>query len=71
MRKGTQERRDAITLAISEYAKRGYPPTCREISVFTGIPVSVVEYYLDILKQDGLITKEPNRARTIRLVEER
>ena len=48
-----------------------FPPTIREIGNHVGIPsTSVVKYNLDILQRKGLIYRDPDISRGIRLIEE-
>jgi len=52
-------------------ADHHFPPTIREIGAKVGIPsTSVVKYNLDILQKRGLIDRDPDISRGIRLVEE-
>jgi repressor LexA len=63
------QRYKAILKFLYEYKKKnGYPPTNREISEAAGIPsTSVTSYYLDRLKERGLVNFVPKAARTIQL----
>lgn len=68
----TQERRLLILAAIEAYQNAQHrPPTLRELCDLTGITsTSLMDWHLDILEEQGLITRKPNRARTIRLTGE-
>ena len=52
-------------------ATEGIPPTVREIQQGCALSSpSVVFYHLKLLANKGLITWQPNKARTIRLAKE-
>jgi len=66
------ERQVKMLKFIGEFiADHHFPPTIREIGTKVGIPsTSVVKYNLDILQRRGLIDRDPDISRGIRLVEE-
>ncbi len=66
------ERQVRMVEFIREFiADHHFPPTIREIGAKVGIPsTSVVKYNLDILQKRGLIDRDPDISRGIRLVEE-
>ncbi len=66
------ERQVKMVEFIREFiADHHFPPTIREIGSKVGIPsTSVVKYNLDILQKKGLIDRDPEISRGIRLVEE-
>ena len=66
------ERQVKMVEFIREFiADHHFPPTIREIGTRVGIPsTSVVKYNLDILQRKGLIDRDPDISRGIRLVEE-
>jgi len=66
------ERQVKMVEFIREFiADHHFPPTIREIGTRVGIPsTSVVKYNLDILQRKGLIDRDPDISRGIRLLEE-
>jgi repressor LexA len=66
------ERQMKMVEFIREFiADHHFPPTIREIGTRVGIPsTSVVKYNLDILQRKGLIDRDPDISRGIRLIEE-
>lgn len=72
MAQGLSERQMKMVEFIREFiADHHFPPTIREIGTKVGIPsTSVVKYNLDILQKKGLIDRDPEISRGIRLVEE-
>jgi len=66
------ERQVNMLTFIREFiTEHRFPPTIREIGSRVGIPsTSVVKYNLDILQRKGLIDRDPDISRGIRLVEE-
>ena len=65
------ERQVNMLTFIREFiAEHHFPPTIREIGGKVGIPsTSVVKYNLDILQRKGLIDRDPDISRGIRLME--
>lgn len=62
---------ELILLWIAEFvAKNQYPPSISEIAEHFGIVKSAVHYHLKQLRDDGLLTWEPTRARTLTLTKE-
>jgi len=72
METGLSERQNKILRFIRDYlAERRFPPTIREIGVSVGISsTSVVTYNLDALERKGLIVRDDEISRGIRLVED-
>ena len=72
MAQDLSERQVRMVEFIREFiADHHFPPTIREIGAKVGIPsTSVVKYNLDILQRRGLIDRDPDISRGIRLVEE-
>lgn len=66
------ERQQAILDFIREFSARSkYPPTIREIGQHVGITsTSVVNYNLNILEQKGLIERDREKSRGLKLVGE-
>jgi len=66
------ERQVKMVAFIREFiGEHHFPPTIREIGKRVGIPsTSVVKYNLDILQREGLIDRDPDISRGIRLLEE-
>lgn len=49
---------------------RGYPPSTREMTAALGFrSVESIHRLLRVLKEDGKVTWEPRKARTLRIVE--
>jgi repressor LexA len=72
METGLSERQKKILRFIRDYlAQRRFPPTIREIGESVGISsTSVVTYNLDALERKGLIVRDDEISRGIRLVED-
>lgn len=72
METGLSERQNKILGFIRDYlAERRFPPTIREIGESVGISsTSVVTYNLDALERKGLIVRDDEISRGIRLVED-
>lgn len=66
------QRRLLILAAIQTYHNLHHrPPTLRELCDMTDISsTSLMDWHLDVLESEGLITREPGKARTIRLTGE-
>ncbi|WP_190238755.1 transcriptional regulator [Pelotomaculum schinkii] len=64
------EREQQIYAAISEYTnQKGYPPSVRELGAMVGIASTcTMHHYLHRIKGQGLITFEPSKPRTLRLL---
>ena len=64
------ERQAEVLQTITELSERhGYAPTVREIGDALGIRSSQVTHqHLGALQRKGYITREPRRARTIRVL---
>ena len=68
--KGLSERHEKILDLLRRSAKRGYPPSIREIGEECGISsTSVVNYYLTQLKDWGYIERDEKISRSIRIIE--
>ncbi|WP_182101729.1 LexA family protein [Niallia taxi] len=65
------KRREAILLCIKKNIEvNGYPPTVREIADEVGLSsTSTVHGHLDRLEREGYIKRDPNKPRTILIVE--
>lgn len=48
--------------------REGYPPTVSELARYLGIVKSDVQYHVDHAVEKGLLTREPHKARTLRVV---
>jgi repressor LexA len=64
-------RKRMILKAIREHAaRRGYPPTIRELCNLVGLKSCGTMYrHLESLRKAGMITWEPSRPRTLAVVE--
>lgn len=68
-RQGIQTRRNIVDFVERFIENRRYPPSIREIQAGCEISsTSVVAHHLDILEEDGVITREPRTSRTIQIV---
>lgn len=67
-----QAKLDNVHNFVKSYQnKNGYPPSVREIAAALGIKsTATVHYYLNKLKEGGVITKNANKNRAIALTEE-
>lgn len=64
------ERQRSILDFLGQYSRqRGFPPTLREIGEAMGLAnISAVRGHLRALEKKGYITKDPDKARSIRIV---
>lgn len=64
------EKQQKVLDFISEHSSRsGFPPTLREIGDALGLPnVNAVRGHLAALEKKGYVTKDPDKARSIRVV---
>lgn len=63
--------RDGVLVAISRLSQRmGKPPTLRELSDVTGLPVSTLHSYVNRMHDEGLVTWQPRSHRSVRLTAE-
>lgn len=71
--KTTARQREVLSAIKRLTAKLGMPPSLRELSdeLDFGSPCEGIKYHLDVLRRKGLVTWEPNRCRTLRVVEKR
>ena len=67
------EGRARVLEAIKELTKaKGYPPTVREIGDRCKIrSTATVQFHINSLLDAGILEREPNRGRTLRIKEER
>lgn len=67
------EGRARVLEAIKELTKaKGYPPTVREIGDRCKIrSTSTVQFHINSLLDAGILEREPNRGRTLRIKEEK
>ena len=67
-----QAKLDNVHEFVKSYQNNnGYPPSVREIAAALGIKsTATVHYYLNKLKDEGIITKNANKNRAIALTEE-
>lgn len=64
--------RQAETLDVlrAMIARNGYSPTTRELAEEMGVVVSVLHGSLTRLQRAGMVTWDPHRARTLRVVDD-
>ncbi|MGC5616135.1 transcriptional repressor LexA [Georgenia sp. Z1491] len=66
----TVRQREVLACLRETLAKRGYPPSIREIGDAVGLgSPSSVKHQLDSLQRKGYIRRDPNRPRAIEIVE--
>jgi repressor LexA len=65
--KGIASRREEILMRVEEsIARKGYPPTVRELlSTLSVKSVSTVHRDIEALKEEGLLSKDPSKPRTL------
>ncbi|BCJ86468.1 hypothetical protein skT53_14530 [Effusibacillus dendaii] len=62
-------RQNEILDYIKQYiAKKGYPPTCREIGKGIYLSTSSVHKHLATLEEKGVIQRDPETPRAIRVL---
>jgi repressor LexA len=60
------KRGDVLRYIVSFSAEHHYPPTVKEIMEALGFSsTSMVQYYVDQLREEGQLTSEPGKARTL------
>ncbi|WP_333811155.1 transcriptional repressor LexA [Timonella senegalensis] len=65
----TTRQRAVLSTVESSLAKRGYPPTMREIGAAVGLTSpSSVKHQLKVLEERGFLRRDPNRPRAIEVV---
>ena len=65
----TDRQRDVLDAILVLTERRHYPPTVRELCEELGVLSScTVQRHLDALERKGYITREPQQARTLRVV---
>ncbi len=65
----TQQQTKVLTFVEGHLAGNGFPPTIREIGRAVGlININAVRGHLTALEKKGYITKEPDKARSIRVL---
>jgi repressor LexA len=64
----TPRQAELLTFLREFIAERGYPPTAREIGAAYGWAPQAVADYLGALRKRGLVTWEPGKARTLRVL---
>lgn len=59
-----------IVDAIATYQQEnGYPPCMSDIAAMVGKSHTTIRFHIDKLVADGIVTREPGRVRTLRVVE--
>ena len=65
----THRQSTILEFVTKYYNRKGYPPTLREIGGGTGLSnISAVRGHIAALEKKGYIKKEPDKARSIRIV---
>ena len=65
----TKAQRRTFETIVSFIEENSFPPSIREIQVEAGLASpSTVKYHLLHLKEKGLITYEPKKSRTVRIL---
>ena len=58
--------KEMILATIEDFKnERGYAPTVREIGHLTHYSPSAVQYHLDAMERDGILSRDRNIARSI------
>lgn len=65
----TQTQREYLAFIRRFIANNGFSPSTREIADAFGVQVNAVTGFLKALEKKGRITRVPNMARTIRVVD--
>lgn len=69
--RGKTVRHQILDFVIAFSKENGYAPSYRDIMRECDIAsTSVVSYHLDILEEQGLITRKDNLSRTLKVVED-
>jgi len=70
--KKTEEKINKIYQYVSDYSvNKGFPPSIREICSYMNFKsTSTAQYYLNIMKESGLISKENNKKRALSIPNE-
>jgi SOS-response transcriptional repressor LexA len=69
MTKTQQTSREIILAAIAKFKdEKGYAPTIRELSALTNYSMSSVQYVLNVLERDRVITRDRKVSRSIVIV---
>lgn len=64
------ERRDKIMQYLKEHSGVVASVSIRELADYIGTSTSVITFHLDRLEREGKIEREPEKARSIRILEE-
>lgn len=71
MKKQNDKLNQILEFVNKEVTEKGYPPSVREICSAVGFKsTSTVHAYLEKLKKDGLITKDPTKPRALKVINE-
>ena len=62
---GKWQRRRILRFAQDFWQREGYSPSYREIAEELGLALSTVSYHVSVLKQEGVLRREPRQPRTI------
>lgn len=69
MTKTQQTSREIILAAITKFKnEKGYAPTIRELAALTNYSMSSVQYVLNVLERDRVITRDRRVSRSIVIV---
>lgn len=69
MPKTQQTSREIILAAIAKFKnEKGYAPTIRELAALTNYSMSSVQYVLNVLERDHVITRDRKVSRSIVIV---
>lgn len=67
---GPTARQKQVVAFLKTYCDaNGFSPTVREIGDHLGVEVNAVSGHLKALERKGLITRQANKARTIRVID--
>jgi repressor LexA len=65
----TTRQTETLDVILGFIARKGYSPSLSEIAEEMGVAVSAVHGSLTRLRRAGMVTWDPNRARTLRLTD--
>lgn len=61
-------RREQILRFIQQYTdENGWPPSRREMAEHTGVTLTTVQFHIDKMVREGLLTRAPGVGRALRI----
>lgn len=68
LRQGIERRRKVLKFVEKFTQKNGYAPSVEEIGTGVSLSKTAVRHHLAILKEDGHITMQPGKYRSLRVI---